>query len=88
MHMVDTLHGSLCLSSSSYLSTHCPRPQAPPQDSQAGKGSCRLPLTLSFFFVASQPSKKLCQKGKWKSVGREALHSLEPYPLSGMLVGP
>lgn len=41
-----------------------PQTQALPQDSQAGTGSCRLPLTLSFFFVASQPSKKLCQKGK------------------------
>lgn len=41
-----------------------PQTQALPQDSQAGMGSCRLPLTLSFFFVASQPSKKLCQKGK------------------------
>lgn len=62
----QALHKWLTLLFSLFLlpPTHCPRPQALPQDSQAGMGSCRPPLTLSFFFVASQPSKKLCQKGK------------------------
>lgn len=62
----QALHKRLTLLFSLFLlpPTHCPRSQALLQDSQAGTGSCRPPLTLSFFFVASQPSKKLCQKGK------------------------
>lgn len=67
--MWQTVNGSLWLVPFLFPPTHCPRPEALPQNSQVGRGSCRPPLALSFFFVASQPSKKLCQKEKWKSVG-------------------
>lgn len=64
----QALHKRFAPCSSLPASSHplppTPRSQALLQDSQAGMGSCRPPLTLSFFFVASQPPKKLCQKGK------------------------
>lgn len=63
--------------------------ESPPlsQNSQADTGSCRPPLSLSFFLVASQPSKKLCQResgSQWW--GGDPQDSRDPSP-QGLGVG-
>lgn len=53
-------------------------------NSQADTGSCRPPLSLSFFLVASQPSKKLCQRESGSQWKRESPRLSAPLPMRGM----